>query len=193
MIARLLATARPEDADERAHLAAMWSLARNPRCRERDLWDPGHFTASAFVLSPDARSIALIHHRKLGIWCQPGGHLEPDDVDLQGAARREVAEEIGLGELELLGPAPFDLDVHVIPARPDQPAHRHFDVRFLFRAPHDGLAASEEVRDARWVALTEVSGRGTYATDASVLRAVRKVLAQQGDHRVVQQAVRREG
>lgn len=193
MIARLLATARPVDADERTHLAAMWELARDPRCRERDLWDPGHFTASAFVLSPDHRAIALIHHRKLGIWCQPGGHLEPDDTDLVGAARREVAEEIGLVDLELLTPSPFDLDVHVIPERADQPAHRHFDVRFLFRARHDGLAASSEVRDARWIALTDVSDRGPLGTDASVLRAVRKILAQQGDHRVVQEPVRREG
>ncbi|MGB5566420.1 MAG: hypothetical protein WBN93_08820, partial [Acidimicrobiia bacterium] len=29
----------------------------------RDRFDPGHFTASGFVVSPDGSSLLLIHHR----------------------------------------------------------------------------------------------------------------------------------
>ena len=43
---------------------------------------PGHFTASAFVLSPSFNALYLIHHRKLERWLQPGGHVEPIDEDL---------------------------------------------------------------------------------------------------------------
>jgi len=195
VIARLLARAVPADPSERDALRRMWALARDPGCRSREHWSPGHFTASAFVLSPDRRAIALIRHPKLGRWLQPGGHVEPDDADLVASARREVAEEIGLVELELLAPAPFDLDVHTIPARGDQPEHAHFDVRFLFRARAPTLAAGSDIPDARWVALGDVAelARAPGGPDASVVRAVAKIAAQQGDHRVVQEPVAREG
>jgi 8-oxo-dGTP pyrophosphatase MutT (NUDIX family) len=62
---------------------------------------PGHFTASAFVLHPSGEALLLILHRKLGMWLQPGGHLESSDVDHLGAARREVAEETGVSRLAL--------------------------------------------------------------------------------------------
>lgn len=143
---------------------------------ERAHFTPGHFTASAFVLSPDRRDLVLIHHKKLGIWVQPGGHVEPTDEDLLGSARREVLEEVGLSDLQSLA-APresplFDVDIHMIPARKADPAHEHFDVRFAFVAPTRNLVHSEEVADLRWVPLDEVRQMGT---DQSVLRAVEKL------------------
>ncbi len=139
---------------------------------------PGHFTASAFVLSPDRSDLVLIHHKKLGIWVQPGGHVEPSDADLIGAARREVLEEVGLADLEALASAAgsllFDVDIHQIPARKADPAHEHFDVRFAFIAKTRELVRSEEVSDLRWVPLSEVEQMGS---DESVLRAVHKLRA----------------
>lgn len=175
------------DALEAAHRDAMLALAAagEPALR-RDHWDPGHFTASAFVLSPERDALLLIFHGKLDRWLQPGGHLEPGDADPLTAARREVGEETGLGEIELLdaGLAPsalsgfaapfFDLDVHLIPARKADPAHRHFDLRFLFRARSRHIAAGDDAVAARWVPLEEVS---TVGTDESVLRAWRKLRA----------------
>jgi 8-oxo-dGTP pyrophosphatase MutT (NUDIX family) len=133
---------------------------------------PGHFTASAFVLSPERSDLLLIHHRKLGLWLQPGGHVEPDDASALDAARREVLEEVGIAELALEQHGLFDVDVHAIPARKDALAHEHFDVRFLFRAPSRAFAAGAEVLSARWAKLDEIERSGT---DESVLRAVRKL------------------
>ena len=65
----------------------------------RTEYDPGHFTASGFVASPDRRCLLVIHHARLGKWLQPGGHIESDDETLEAAARREVAEETGISEL----------------------------------------------------------------------------------------------
>lgn len=141
----------------------------------RDHFVPGHLTASAFVLSPETDAVLLIFHRKLGIWVQPGGHVEPGDLDLEAAARREVAEEVGLS---LSGPGPsqargvFDLDIHDIPARRDEPAHQHFDVRFCLQSPTRDFAVSDEVVDARWVALARIA---QLTSDESVLRATRKL------------------
>ncbi len=168
---------RPSDPDEEAHLEAMRALARMPGATDRDHYEPGHFTASAFVLAPDGGALLLIEHAKLGRWLQPGGHVEPHDPDLEAAARREVAEETGLEELEAVGRSPFDLDVHRIPPWKGAPAHCHFDVRFLFRAPSLHLRAASDALAARWVPLEAIH---TLHTDASVLRAVRKVVRRSG-------------
>lgn len=168
----------PHDDEEAAHLASILALvagASDPF--SRDHWTPGHVTCSAFVLHPTTPALALIEHAKLGRWLQPGGHSEVGDRDTGAGARREVEEETGLsGLLELLG-RPFDVDVHVIPARKGDPAHEHHDVRWLFRADPeagDGLQALDGVLAAQWVPLGEVE---RWETDASVLRAVRKLVA----------------
>lgn len=169
---------QPADATEAGFVQRMLELSRAEGAWERSHFEPGHFTASAFVLSPDRRDLVLIHHKKLGIWVQPGGHVELSDADLIGSARREVLEEVGLSDLEpIAGDARsllFDVDIHLIPARKADPAHEHFDVRFAFAAKTRELVHSDEVADLRWVPLNAVEQMGT---DESVLRAVAKLRA----------------
>jgi 8-oxo-dGTP pyrophosphatase MutT (NUDIX family) len=163
----------PIDALEAQHLARMQALIADegdPFTGTR--YAPGHFTASAFVLAPERSDLLLIHHAKLGLWLQPGGHIEEADASVLDAARREVLEEVGIAELELDHDGLFDVDVHLIPARREALGHEHFDVRFLFRARSRRFAASSEVLSAKWVPLAEIEGSGT---DESVLRAVRKL------------------
>jgi 8-oxo-dGTP pyrophosphatase MutT (NUDIX family) len=139
----------------------------------RDHFAPGHFTASGFVLSPDGHALLLIHHRKLNRWLQPGGHVERADTDIVTAARRELGEEVGLAQLPLEREGIFDLDVHAIPPLGRDPAHEHFDVRFLFRAPSFELQAGSDARAARWVPLALID---EVESDRSVMRAVQKLL-----------------
>ena len=93
-------------------------------------------------------------------------------------AMREVREESGMETFEWLPavPAaeilPLDIDVHVIPARRDEAAHEHFDVRFLFRAANRDLAAASDASDARWLPLGAID---EMQSDASVMRAVAKL------------------
>src|SRR5262249_38296517 len=133
-----------------------------------------------FVLSPARDSVLLVFHKKLERWLQPGGHIEPEDVTVADAARREVVEETAISNTVPLSSGIFDIDVHDIPARKDERSHEHFDVRVLLAAPVLAFAGSDEVAAVRWVPLGEL---GTIATDESVLRAARKIEGLVGGHR----------
>ncbi len=171
-VRRLLAGHRPADAREAAHVEQVGRLLdQGARAFRRDHYAPGHLTASGFVLDGAHRRVLLVHHRRLGLWLQPGGHVEPSDADLLAAARREVAEETGLVDLEPW-PGLLDVDVHRIPAARGEPEHLHHDLRFLFTARSGRPAAGDGVRAVRWVALEDVRDAGS---DGSVLRAVARI------------------
>ena len=92
---------------------------------------PSHVTASAVVLSPDGLLTCLVLHGRLGLWVQPGGHLEPEDMTLPLAAAREVEEETGLlGELL---PDVVALSRHRAPCRPGV-VDWHLDVQHVLVA-----------------------------------------------------------
>jgi 8-oxo-dGTP pyrophosphatase MutT (NUDIX family) len=130
----LLAAHRPVDEKEAADLALMGELARHaPAALLPHHW-PAHFTGSAVVVSPDGGRVCLVFHAMLQRWLQPGGHVEAiDSGSLLATALREAAEETGC-RVSALYDELLDVDVHVIPARKDQPQHRHFDLRFLLVA-----------------------------------------------------------
>ena len=158
------------EASHRERMLELVGVAGDPFSRRH--FEPGHFTASAFVLSPDEKSMLFIHHGKLHTWVQPGGHIDADDADVHAAARREVAEETGLTDLQPVGTGVFDLDIHPIPPLGSEPAHEHFDVRYLLRSATWEFTAGDEVHHAKWIALSQVAGR---VSDASCLRAVGKI------------------
>jgi 8-oxo-dGTP pyrophosphatase MutT (NUDIX family) len=169
----LLARHTPADATEGAHLERMQALLTAPGdVFSRDHFAPGHFTASAFVLSPDCRRLLLVLHGKLHRWLQPGGHIEVADRTVTEAARREVTEETGLLDVEVVGEGLLDVDVHAIPALGPAPPHEHFDVRVLFRARTELAVAGSDARAARWF---EAAAIGDVESDTSVLRAVGKL------------------
>jgi 8-oxo-dGTP pyrophosphatase MutT (NUDIX family) len=149
-------------------------------CFERTCW-AGHVTGSAWLLSPDGERFLLGHHRKLDRWLQLGGH--PDgNPDVAAVALREAREESGMRDLSFAyaadGPVPVDLDIHAIPARADDPAHDHHDVRFvLVAAPGQTVAVSDESHALEWF---DMDALEDVADDASVLRLglkVRRLLA----------------
>ena len=111
---------------------------------------PDHVTASTVVLSPEGGQVLLTLHAKAGAWFQLGGHTEPGDVTLAGAALREAREESGLDHLQM-DLRPVHLDRHEVPFCGGRPGTRHLDVRFLaVAAPGTAHAVSEESVDVRW-------------------------------------------
>jgi len=133
-------------------------LASSPQVFERS-HPPGHFTGSALVCDSSLGRVALLHHKKLAKWLQFGGHAD-GDPNLARVALREAEEESGLDRLgyldfeEALGcphhPIPFDLDIHTIPARGQDPEHLHYDVRFLLLAENTRLQGNDESHQVAW-------------------------------------------
>ncbi|MEU9997645.1 NUDIX hydrolase [Streptomyces sp. NPDC050848] len=125
----------------------------------------GHLTASALVVDPERGRVLLTLHKKLGMWLQMGGHCEPGDTTVAGAALREATEESGIPGLMLLPGGPVRLDRHPIPA----PCHWHLDVQYAALAPAGAVEAiSDESLDLRWYTYDEVAA----VADASVVRLV---------------------
>ena len=119
---------------------------------DRSWYAPGHVTAGAVVVY--GNSVLMVHHRHLGVWIPPGGHVDADDANVAAAAARELVEETGVSA-RLVGSGAFDTDAHFIPGRPDEREHVHFNVSYLFEADSDTIVANSEVHDARFVPFAE--------------------------------------
>ena len=139
-------------------------LEENVNCFDRQN-SVGHVTGSAWLLCPDYQHVLLTHHKKLNRWLQLGGHSdgEPDTLSV---AIREAREESGLA-VKALENSIFDIDVHTIPQRKNEPKHLHFDVRFLLQALEKDFVVSSESNDLQWVKIADIP---KYTAEESILR-----------------------
>ncbi|MEI6714429.1 MAG: NUDIX hydrolase [Verrucomicrobiota bacterium] len=156
-------------------------LDTTPNCFHRSCF-PGHFTGSTLVVSANGQQALLHHHRKLDRWLQFGGHCDGDE-DVLRVAQREAFEESGIENLILASPKPFDLDIHEIPAKDSEPAHFHFDVRYVLIAPENSeFKTSSESIELRWFTPDEME---TLELDPGLKRMLlkwRKLLARRAAH-----------
>ncbi|MGA0558340.1 NUDIX hydrolase [Larkinella sp. VNQ87] len=167
----LLRAYQTTDPEEQMMLAKTIHFVENqPRCFERTL-EIGHVTGSAWIVSPDRKRAVLLHHTKLDRWLQPGGHAD-GDPDVLRVAFREAEEETGLASLKVISSAIFDLDVHPIPARGNEPEHLHYDIRFLLEAdPFEPFVQTPEAKEVRWFTFDEIA---KLTSEKSVLRMMDK-------------------
>jgi 8-oxo-dGTP pyrophosphatase MutT (NUDIX family) len=111
-----------------------------------------HVTASAFVIS--SRGVILHRHRRLGIWVQPGGHVDAGETP-EEAAVRETNEETGLTARHLAPVELFHVDVH-----PGPRGHTHFDLRYVLASdPVDPAPGEGESPDVFWFSLEQAQER----------------------------------
>jgi 8-oxo-dGTP pyrophosphatase MutT (NUDIX family) len=140
-----VAARAPVDARERDAVARFLAeLDRLPRPFDEDA-DRVHVTASAIVVG--RRGTLLHRHKRLGLWLQPGGHIDAGETPAQAAAR-EVCEETGLAVAHApRGPQLVHVDVHA-----GGRGHTHLDLRYLFEADGDPCPPAGESQDCGWFA-----------------------------------------
>lgn len=165
-----LARAPRESAEDRFEAWAWRALLDEdgPALLTRDA-APAHVTASAIVLSTDLTHTCLVLHSKLNRWVQPGGHLEPGDRTMIGAAAREALEETGLHGQVL--PDPVILSRHGAPCRPAV-VDWHLDVEFALLSELTDPVVSEESLDVAWFPVGQLPTELAFGVDHSVRRAV---------------------
>lgn len=140
------------------------------QCFDRN-FTQGHMTGSAWILNENGDSVLLMHHRKLDKWLQLGGHADGESR-LMTVALNEAKEESGLDSISPLSDSIFDLDIHVIPNRLNEPEHFHYDIRYLFKTDDSiPLKKNHESIDLAWVSLSQIDH---YTVEESILRMVEK-------------------
>jgi 8-oxo-dGTP pyrophosphatase MutT (NUDIX family) len=166
-----LAAYRPRDDADAACRDRIETFVRaHPDCFERSL-SVGHITGAVWLLNREGTHVLLTHHRKLGLWLQLGGHADGRS-DVLAVALSEAREESGITDIVPISESIFDLDVHPIPAHGRDPAHYHYDIRFLCRVTGDDTyQVSDESIDLAWVSKEDFP---TLDTDESVLRMYEK-------------------
>lgn len=136
--------ATPVDERERRSIDEFLSVVPGLEAPFSEQADIRHVTASALVVG--RRGVVLHLHKRLGLWLQPGGHID-DGEHPADAAVRESREELGMKVTHPPdGPLLIHLDVH-----PGPRGHRHFDVRYvLFAGDEDPRPGEGESPYARW-------------------------------------------
>ncbi|MHB8572641.1 MAG: NUDIX domain-containing protein [Candidatus Dormibacteria bacterium] len=120
------------------------------------------FTVCGVICESDR--VLMVHHRGLGRWLFPGGHIELDE-DPDQALEREMLEETGLAVdwfnapqdwppeegIKFLRP-PHRAEIHPIDA-----THRHVTLVYYGLARgQDAVLAHTEHHEIRWVARSEL-------------------------------------
>lgn len=134
-----------------------------------------HFTATAFIIDSQKRTL-LLKHKRLKRWMPPGGHVDPNETP-EEAAKRECKEETGL-DVEIVGrdqddvfaecphegqilTMPISLLLEDIPACEErgEEAHQHMDFVYAAKPIDESqkiLLAEHEGEEIRWFTRAEI-------------------------------------
>lgn len=122
-------------------------------------------TAGGVVLG-DSGTIALVRTKGGGGWTFPKGHVEEGESD-EEAARREIEEETGLTELELID----DLGSYERyrigrnGSEDDRSELKEIHLYLFAARPHSDLVPAHEIGEAEWVAMPRVMEKLTHPKD----------------------------
>jgi 8-oxo-dGTP pyrophosphatase MutT (NUDIX family) len=147
-----------EQADVRRLLEVL-EVAEDPWSRS----EPVHLTASALIVSDGGDRLLLRWHERFSRFQHVGGHGDLGESDPLAVVLREAQEETGLKDLRPVSPpagAAGDSIIHIavvpVPAREDEPAHEHADLRYVLETsqPEDARPESPST-PVRWLSWDE--------------------------------------
>lgn len=128
---------RPWNAQESADRALMLQWLG----QEADLFSrssaAAHFTASAWVVSPDRTKVLMAYHNLYRSWSWLGGHAD-GERDLLSVALREIREESGLTDVCPVSDSIYSLEILPVSGHWKNgnyvPSHLHLNVTYLLEA-----------------------------------------------------------
>lgn len=177
----LLLRYQPEGDIEQADVERARALAEHAD----DPWSraiPLHLTSSALIVHPGSGSVLLRWHQRQQAWLQVGGHGDPGESDALAIALREAREETGLTDLMAWPDGELRHVVIVsVPAKGDEAAHEHADLRFVL-ATQSPESAQPETPDAplRWLSPHEAYDATSEANLRETLARARALLGSPG-------------
>ena len=142
----------------------------------------GHITAGGFIYAAKEDKILLLYHKDLNMYLYPGGHAESSDMNPLDTAKREIFEETGLDNPELIKICddeliPIDIDTHIIEynKKRNLQEHYHFDFRYLFVVDkiQDIKIDEKECKDYKWINLKELEKDKTYG---NIVRKIKEFI-----------------
>lgn len=150
-LVELLTCYNPTDTAECEYKKIILNFLKDyPNAFERS-FDVGHITASAWLVNKNNTKALLMHHKKLDIWVQLGGHCD-GNTDALAVAIKEAQEESGIMGIQPVSGAVFDIDIHLIPENKKEKAHYHYDIRFLLQVMSDeDYVQNEESNALMWI------------------------------------------
>jgi 8-oxo-dGTP pyrophosphatase MutT (NUDIX family) len=162
-LATRVAALTPVDEREASAITAIVGRLTWPGDPYSESEDDHHVTSSAFVIS--SRGVILHRHRRLGIWVQPGGHVDAGESP-EDACVRETNEETGLVVRHVSPSNLFHVDVH-----PGPRGHTHYDLRYvLLSEPVDPRPPEHESPDVYWFAFAAALERCEPALRAALAK-----------------------
>ena len=109
-------------------------------CSGEDLYtrdNPAHFTASAWVVSPNRDQVLMAYHNLYDSWAWLGGHAD-GERDLLSVAMREVREESGLVRLRPVFRDIYSLEILTVNGHEKHgryvSSHLHLNLTYLLEA-----------------------------------------------------------
>lgn len=114
-------------------------------------------TSAGGIILNSKNQIVLVNHSK-GNWNFPKGHVEKGET-LEEAAKREIAEETGITNLELIRPigqyTRFRIGADGTTEIQDELKTMHF---FLFKSDQAKLKPTDPIHpEAKWIDINKVS------------------------------------
>lgn len=120
-----------------------------------------HFTASAWVVSPERTKVLMAYHKIYDSWAWLGGHAD-GERDLLAVARREAMEESGLTEVTAVTADPISLEILTVNGHEKKgnyvSSHLHLNLTYLFEADTTAplLSKPDENSAVAWIPMDRI-------------------------------------
>lgn len=138
----------------------------------------GHFTASSWVVNNQRTKVLMIYHNIYNSWTWTGGHADGEH-DLLGTAVRELKEETGVTNVNVLKPDIFSLENICVNGHVKRgkyvSSHVHLNLTYLLEVDEKETLQIKEDENSgvRWIPIEDID---KYSTEPWMVEKVYKKL-----------------